>query len=283
MNRMVDRSLQTRVKPVRLGFLGIGWIGRNRMEAILRTRMAEAVAIADPCEEMTTEALRLAPDAEIVGGLDALLSLDLDGVVIATPSALHAEQSIRALQAGVAVFCQKPLGRSAAEAAAVVAAARSADRLLGVDLSYRYTQGMTPLMPSPGRPKMTFTSHSISVSINMSAALGIELVLCLSKIANLRRSERFRMHVPGRAARARTDVAGRYARAHSHPVRQAVDEDRDVKQEGDDGHGRNQGDGNASAFQAVSLLFSAGTGCLYGIVFGLVHQGFASVEIFAGS
>ncbi|MBY3513290.1 Gfo/Idh/MocA family oxidoreductase [Rhizobium laguerreae] len=142
MNRMVDRFLRTRVKPVRLGFLGIGWIGRNRMEAILRTRMAEAVAIADPCEEMITEALRLAPDAEIVGGLDALLSLDLDGVVIATPSALHAEQSIRALQAGVAVFCQKPLGRSAAEAEAVVAAARLADRLLSVDLSYRYTQGM---------------------------------------------------------------------------------------------------------------------------------------------
>ncbi|MBY5572162.1 Gfo/Idh/MocA family oxidoreductase [Rhizobium leguminosarum] len=142
MNRMVERSLQTRVRPVRLGFLGVGWIGRNRMEAILRTQMAEAVAIADPSEEMITEALRFAPDAEIVGGLDALLSLDLDGVVIATPSALHAEQSIRALQAGVAVFCQKPVGRSGAEAEAVVAAARSADRLLGVDLSYRYTQGM---------------------------------------------------------------------------------------------------------------------------------------------
>ncbi|MBY5559970.1 Gfo/Idh/MocA family oxidoreductase [Rhizobium leguminosarum] len=142
MNRMAERFLQTRVKPVRLGFLGVGWIGRNRMEAILRTQMAEAVAIADPSEDMLKEALRLAPDAEIVGGLDALLSLDLDGVVIATPSALHAEQSIRVLQAGVAVFCQKPLGRSGAEAEAVVAAARSADRLLGVDLSYRYTQGM---------------------------------------------------------------------------------------------------------------------------------------------
>ncbi|MBX4864146.1 hypothetical protein HJA86_30305 [Rhizobium bangladeshense] len=127
---------------------------------------------------------------------------------------------------------------------------------------------------------MTFTSHSISVSIDMSAALGIELVLCLSKIANLRRSERFRMHG---AARQPTDVAGKYARAHSHPMRQAVDEDRDVKQEGDDGHGRDQGDGYAPALQAVSLLFSVGMVCLYGIVFGLIHQGFASVEIFAGS
>src|SRR5690606_9981181 len=42
----------------------------------------------------------------------------------------------------LAVFCQKPLGRTAAEAAAAVAAARQADRLLAVDLSYRFTQGM---------------------------------------------------------------------------------------------------------------------------------------------
>ncbi|MBB3654811.1 putative dehydrogenase [Rhizobium sp. BK650] len=143
MNTIIDKRFnQTRLKPARLGFLGVGWIGRNRMEAILRSNLAEAVAVADPSEAMASEALRLAPDAKIVTDLDALLSLDLDGIVIATPSALHAEQSIRALQTGVAVFCQKPLGRSATEAAAVVAAARSANKLLGVDLSYRHTIGM---------------------------------------------------------------------------------------------------------------------------------------------
>ena len=85
---------------------------------------------------------RLAPGARLVSTLDELLDLGLDGVVIATPSALHAEQSIRALERGAAVFCQKPLGRTAAEARAVVDAARAADRLLGVDLSYRFTEGM---------------------------------------------------------------------------------------------------------------------------------------------
>ncbi|MBR7513789.1 Gfo/Idh/MocA family oxidoreductase, partial [Mycobacterium tuberculosis] len=65
-----------------------------------------------------------------------------DGIVIATPSALHAEQSIRALDAGAAVFCQKPLGRTAAEVRAVVDAARNADRLLGLDLSCRHTEAM---------------------------------------------------------------------------------------------------------------------------------------------
>ena len=126
----------------RVGFLGVGWIGRHRMEAMIRTGAVEAAAIADPSAECAAEASKLAPDAAVVNGLDGLLAVGVDGVVIATPSALHAEQSIRALEVGAAVFCQKPLGRNAAEAQAVVDAARAADRLLAVDLSYRFTEGM---------------------------------------------------------------------------------------------------------------------------------------------
>jgi predicted dehydrogenase len=126
----------------RLGFLGVGWIGRNRMEAIAAAGCAKIVGISDPSPEMRDGAASVAPGAERVATLEELLDLGLDGVVIATPSALHAEQSITALERGVAVFCQKPLGRSAAEARAVVEAARRADRLLAVDLSYRFTEGM---------------------------------------------------------------------------------------------------------------------------------------------
>ena len=126
----------------RIGFLGVGWIGRHRMEAMLATGMVEAAAISDPSPDMLEQAAALAPAAARVGSLDEMLALDLDGVVIATPSALHAAQSIAALDAGMAVFCQKPLGRDAGETRAVVEAATRADRLLGVDLSYRFTRGM---------------------------------------------------------------------------------------------------------------------------------------------
>ena len=127
---------------VTLGFLGAGWIGRNRMEAMLATGEAKAVAVCDPDPEMAAGAREVAPDAEIVGSLDELLECEPDGIVIATPSALHADQCIRALDAGVAVFCQKPLGRSAAEVQAVLEAAERVDRLLAVDLSYRHTAAM---------------------------------------------------------------------------------------------------------------------------------------------
>ena len=131
----------------RIGFLGTGWIGRHRMEAMIATNAIEAAAIADPSPAMRDEALALAPGARIADGLDALLALDLDGIVIATPSALHADQAIAALEAGAAVFCQKPLGRDAAEAARVVAAAHAADRLLAVDFSYRHTAAMQAIAP----------------------------------------------------------------------------------------------------------------------------------------
>ena len=126
----------------RLGFLGAGWIGRHRMEAVARSGAARIAAVADPSAEMLDAAGETAPAAARVDSPAALLEMDLDGVVIATPSALHAEQSVAALERGLAVFCQKPLGRTATETRRVVDAARAADRLLGVDFSYRFTQGM---------------------------------------------------------------------------------------------------------------------------------------------
>lgn len=129
----------------RVGFLGVGWIGRSRMKAMLATGAIEAAAIADPCAGNAAEAATMAPEAARADDLDALLAMGLDGVVIATPSALHADQAVRALESGAAVFCQKPLGRSEAEARRVVDAARAADRLLAVDMSYRATQAMAAI------------------------------------------------------------------------------------------------------------------------------------------
>ncbi|HYD88101.1 MAG TPA: Gfo/Idh/MocA family oxidoreductase [Vitreimonas sp.] len=123
----------------RLGFLGVGWIGRHRLQAILEAGVAEAAAIADPSDQMAAAALELASGARRVGGLEEMLELPLDGIVIATPSALHAAQSIAALKRGLAVFCQKPLGRNGDEVQRVLAAARAADRRLGIDLCYRHT------------------------------------------------------------------------------------------------------------------------------------------------
>ncbi|KAA5542513.1 Gfo/Idh/MocA family protein [Adhaeribacter rhizoryzae] len=129
------------IKP-RLGFLGVGWIGRNRMEVIANHQAGEITFISDTVPQNTEAALQAVPTAQSVNALSDMLTEDTDGVVIATPSAFHAEQSIQVLQAGKAVFCQKPLGRNLEETQQVVEAARQANKLLGVDLSYRFTKAM---------------------------------------------------------------------------------------------------------------------------------------------
>jgi predicted dehydrogenase len=136
---MIATATPRRRKP-RVGFLGVGWIGRNRLEVLARSGLVEIAGVADPLSENSRAASDMA-GCEVLESLGELLDAGLDGLVIATPSALHAEQAVAALQRGVAVFCQKPLARTVGETARVVAAARSADRLLGVDLSYRFVEG----------------------------------------------------------------------------------------------------------------------------------------------
>jgi predicted dehydrogenase len=122
-----ERQLALPQSKPKLAFAGLGWIGRHRMDAIAEAGIAEVAYTCDVDTELS---------------FDDLLHSDADAIVIATPSAMHADQAVAALERGKAVFCQKPLGRNAAEAKRVVDAARAHDRLLGVDLSYRYTDAM---------------------------------------------------------------------------------------------------------------------------------------------
>jgi len=133
----------TAAKP-RLGFVGLGWTGRARMEALVDAQVADVVAVADVDPALAEEAAQVS-DARAYESLDVLLEQRLDGVVIATPSALHAAHAMAALEHEQAVFCQKPLARTAAEAAQVVAMAHAHDRLLGVDFNYRCMAGIAAL------------------------------------------------------------------------------------------------------------------------------------------
>ena len=116
-----------------------------RLEAVAGTGRADVVALCDASLGRLESTVREHPRASCFQSCDELLErardLRLSGLVIATPNACHAPQALAALDAGLAVFCQKPLALHAREAREMVAAARQADLLLGVDYSYRFTQG----------------------------------------------------------------------------------------------------------------------------------------------
>lgn len=136
----------------RLGFAGVGWIGLKRLQSVAAANVADIVSITDvspDCAARAVAALQGRVPHESVRAarsFEELLDEDLDGVVIATPSGLHAQQTIAALQRGRAVFCQKPLARSALETAQTIDTARTHDRLLDVDFCYRMVAGVPQLL-----------------------------------------------------------------------------------------------------------------------------------------
>lgn len=141
MKIMINNISFIPTRTLNLGFIGLGWIGLNRMKKLLSHPNIYAHAIVEPQKENVEKALAIAEQAIVYQDLEEMLKdPEIDAVVIATPSAMHAEQCVRALQAKKAVFCQKPLGRNTKEIQDVLQASYENDRLLGVDLSYRYTK-----------------------------------------------------------------------------------------------------------------------------------------------
>src|SRR5262249_40349016 len=122
-----DRPMAALMRP-RIGFLGLGWIGQARLRALIDADVVEGAVVADPRRESAMRVATDLPDVRVCASMEDLLEERLDGVVIATPSALHANQVIACLKHGMAVFCQKPLARSAEEARRVIQVARAVDR-----------------------------------------------------------------------------------------------------------------------------------------------------------
>lgn len=141
------------ILPVpRLGFAGLGWIGGQRMQVLAESAAGRVAALCDPDPARVDAALAAVDAAPVVcAGFDELLNQPLDGIVIATPNALHAPQAAAALERGIAVFCQKPLATTATETQRLVELARRRDLPLGVDWSYRFLAGVAELKSAIAR------------------------------------------------------------------------------------------------------------------------------------
>jgi predicted dehydrogenase len=113
--------------PVGLGVVGAGAWGREILSTLARMPSARVVAVCDRYAAALKKAAEIAPAAKALGELDALLGLpDVEGVVVATPTHLHKEAVLAALQAGKHVYCEAPLAASVEDARAIAVAALGA-------------------------------------------------------------------------------------------------------------------------------------------------------------
>ena len=127
-------------KKVKIGVIGAGWFAsRRHLPIIVESPDALLVALCRRNEEMLK---KMADHFEVENTFtdyrQMLDDVELDGVLIATPHALHYEHAKYALEKGLHVLLEKPMTVKAEDARALVRLAEERERTLVVALNPPY-------------------------------------------------------------------------------------------------------------------------------------------------
>ena len=123
-------------KQVRWGVLGNAWIARDFMiPAMADSAICSLAAVAS----RSSVPAEIAPDAVHYDSYEKLLNdPDIDAIYVPVPNALHKQWSVKALQHGKHVLCEKPISCTAGEAEEMVRTAKENQVLLMEAFMYRY-------------------------------------------------------------------------------------------------------------------------------------------------
>lgn len=152
----------------KIGLLGASWIAPQAIidpASILPNAEISAVAARNMSRAQSYAKTHGIP--RVLSDYDALLAdPDLDIIYISLPPVAHAEWSIKALQAGKHVICEKPTAMNLAEAQAMVAAAKASGKRLVEAFHSRYHPAFETCMD-------WVRSGKIGTVTNMTARFGV--------------------------------------------------------------------------------------------------------------
>lgn len=157
-------ELRPDVKPVRIGLLGTARIAKMALLSPARKNpRVEVVAVASRSEDKARRYAKANRIPRAYASYQALLDdPDIEVIYNPLPNGMHAEWSIRALQAGKHVLCEKPIAANAEEARSMQAAALQSGRQLVEAFHYRYH-------PLAARMKAIVTSGELGAIQHLEA------------------------------------------------------------------------------------------------------------------
>jgi len=126
------------MRILKVGVIGLGFMG-HRFSAIIRELpMAELVAVADIREQVGR---KVAADNEaeyISDGLELIRRPDIEAIAVCTPEDAHAEYCLEAIRLGKAVLVEKPIAHTIESAEQITRAARQKGVTLMVGHTLRF-------------------------------------------------------------------------------------------------------------------------------------------------
>jgi len=122
---------------LQFGIIGCGRIAQRHAEHI--NKLGKLVAVCD-IDEKKAEALAKKYNAEAYVNIDSLLKShsNINVISICTPNGLHAEHSIKALNAGFHVLCEKPMAITVDDCSRMINAAEKANKQLFIVKQNRF-------------------------------------------------------------------------------------------------------------------------------------------------
>lgn len=126
-------------KPIRLAVIGTGRRGWAHLAILKTLPQYQVVAIADPTPANLDRGSSLAPGAKTYSDYKKMLAErnDIDAVVVITPSFLHSEVTVTALEHGLPVLCEKPMATTVEAANRMIEASRKTGKLLYIGFQKR--------------------------------------------------------------------------------------------------------------------------------------------------
>ncbi len=137
---MTDMTASSpRPSPVRVGLIGAGRMGSFHGETLARRIPdAQLIVVADPAPGAAERLASVLGARATTDTTDLLDDSEVDAVVIASAAAFHTDLVVGAAAAGKAVFCEKPMALTLADADRAIEAARSAGVPLQVGFNRRF-------------------------------------------------------------------------------------------------------------------------------------------------
>ena len=139
----LDKTEKGQEMAIKIIHVGVGGRGRHWVEYVARHPDFAAVACVDVDEKAleSTRHMQGQEHGKFFRSLEeAVAQTQADAVLITSPSFLHAQHALKALDAGLAVMVEKPFACNLQEAAAVVERARAVGRPVLVAENYRFFQ-----------------------------------------------------------------------------------------------------------------------------------------------